>query len=234
LFPDWRELFRRTPDMALIDIDEYAGELDAIDASVRNTLKAHFGIESITPDLWGNAILKDALTIPFSWAEPIETDSVIVGINQRPIVPIPRAEPARLAVATLQLRQYWLRNLFFDKGSARSIPLLNVLKAMTNSLLKRKLELSPKSARDLVLLLNSPPITKKHEQAFEYLFEILKLLERSFSPPVPSTVRGPLKQLHKNLSRPIPRYSWEHRKKPRVLKRYQNACGRIERLLQSV
>lgn len=212
---DWRELLRRMPESALINVEEYAAELDAVDASVQKSAAAHGGRTFISP---------------FGWGDPIVKDSLVVGIDQRPIAPIPSADPARIAVAVLQRLHFSAKALFHD-DPADETTAMYVLLAMADRLLKRRLRLSPPTARDLVRLVDAPPITSAHPQGFGYLSQILKQLERAFSPPVPAAVGTALKGLHTNLSRPTPREPWERRKAPRVSKSRQNACRRIERLL---
>ena len=93
-----------------------------------------------------------------------------------------------------------------------------VLLAMADRLLKRKLEVSPAIGSDLMRLLNGPPHSTDHAQHYEYLFQLFKHIEKSISRPIPIELRDALKQLRSNLSVPIPRNSWERRKKPKVSK----------------
>jgi hypothetical protein len=103
---------------------------------------------------------------------------------------------------------------------------------MADRLLKRRLQLSPAAGADLIRLLNAPPLSSAHEQSFEYLFPVFKLVEASFEVFLPGPLRQPLRELRCSLLRPIPAKAWERRKGPKVSKRNQNICQRISKMLE--
>jgi hypothetical protein len=214
----WPELLKRTRASARIDVAQYAAELDAIDDAVAKSVAAHDGKTSLSP--WG-------------WGDPIVNGSVIAGVDRRPIAPIRSADPGRVAVAILQ-RLYIERKAGFCGGDICSeVATIYVLLAMADRLLKRRLQLSPATGGDLARVINAPPLSSAHEQGFEYLFQALKQLERSFPPPVPDVVRGPLKKLQDGLTTSSirPKKAWERGRALKVSKRYENACQRISQML---
>jgi len=215
---DWRIIAQRIPEAVLIDVQAYSAELDAVDAAVRGSVGAHGERQTLSP---------------FGWGDPVVRDSVVVGVERRPIAPVKSSDPGRAAVAVLQ-RLYLARKAMSTPGfTTDDHGELYVLLAMADRLLARKLTLSPESGRDLTILVNAPPLPAAHKRAYEYLTAILKRLESSFVPPVPPLMREPLKELLGTLSTPFVQHPWKGQRagKAKVPKRYESACRRIERLL---
>jgi len=199
-------------------VQEYSAGLDAVDAAVRGSVDAHGERQSLSP---------------FGWGDPVVKDSVVVGVERRPIAPVKSSDPGRTAVAVLQ-RLYLARKAMFTPGfPTDDHGEFYVLLAMADRLLARKLTLIPESGRALIALANAPPLIAAHQRSYEFLTAILKQLESSFVPPVPPLMREPLKELLGTLSTPFVQHPWKGKRagKPKVPKRYENACRRIERLL---
>jgi hypothetical protein len=75
------------PGSAVVDVEAYAAELDAVETAVDKSISAHDGITMLSP--WG-------------WGDPQVRDSVIVGVDKRPVAPILAVDADRAAVAILQ------------------------------------------------------------------------------------------------------------------------------------
>jgi hypothetical protein len=155
---------------------------------------------------------------------------MVVGVERRPIAPVVSSNAARTAVATFQ-RLYLSRKSHFVKGwKGHDFSEVYVLLAMCDRLFTRKLKLTAETARDLIRLVNAPPLTEAHTRDYEYLAAIFKQIDRCFVPPVPPLLREPLLEMHATLSTPFAQAPWRSQKAT-VPKRHQNACKRIERLL---
>ena len=216
---DWRKVVERDPKIARIDISEYAPELDAVEHSVRRTLEAHGSRRDCHRLGGGDEVVKDA---------------VLVGVTQRPIVPVAATDPARVAVAALQ-RLRWIHLSDSDADYRKySADAFYVLQAMVDRLLSRKLKINAQTGKDLLVLVSRPPWIEKPQQADFYVTPVLKQIEQ-FSPPVPEPIRDALICLLEELSMPFSQKPWMGRNgsKPIVPKRHQNYCARIQKLLQA-
>src|SRR5262245_51080484 len=119
----------------MVNLEHYAAELDAVDASISKSVAAHDGITLISP--WG-------------WGDPIVVNSVVVGTNRRPVAPVSITDPARVAVAVLQRLYFERKAAFCGSDLCHDSAPTYILLAMADRLLMRRLKLSPSIGADLI------------------------------------------------------------------------------------
>jgi hypothetical protein len=178
----WRELAAAVPHATRIDADSYALELDAVDDALCRA-------EAWVP----TPIDEQTLAIVETGdGPPIE----LIG-HRWPQPSIRGDDPARIAVAVLQrfawnVASNWHAPDLDAPLDGYSAHRFTKLYGMASTLLSRRLRPTPEVAADLVAFAIIPPCSAEQQGRDDFLYPILKVLERQFTPPVTSTLRAAL------------------------------------------
>ena len=182
----WRELARTFPHATRIDPQAYAPELDAVDLALRQA-------EAWEPT---PADEKTLAIIETGDGPPVELVA-----RGAPQPPVRGDDPARVAAAVLQ-RLAWNEVAAWGDIKADAPPggygsrRFHTLYAMAARLLRRRLRPTPAVAADLIALaVSPPPEATRVNGRDDFLYPVLKVLERQFVPPVPPPMPAALADL---------------------------------------
>lgn len=182
----WRELACAFPQLVKIDVECYAAVLDAVDQSVSASQAAHG---------------KDVLMSPFGWGMPVIQDSRVVRVETYPIAPVRASDPALVLIACLQRLALNRAALWAGAPLAESAGVFYVLRTMAEKALKRRLIIKTDIAADLIKFAVLPSANQGDAGYDEFLFPIIKHIERSVQPPAPAALQEQLQVLSAKLSR---------------------------------
>lgn len=216
----WRELARRFPESTHVDAEAYAALFDAVDDAQRRGEAWEPGPADVE---WYEVRHKS------------NGETVRLAAVQRPVMPVRADDPARLVVALLQRRCWHSAHLWAGgkpadlqrPGRTGQLPDVEVL-------LRRRLTPDAATAADLARLgVAANPKQCPSPFCDAHVSAVLRLIEKTFRPPVPVELRRPLREMIRRLE-VIGREVRAHQKKYRMrqsTKLTDKAIARVRRLL---
>lgn len=220
----WRDLARALPHATRINPDAYAVELDAVDDALRRA------------ESWEPTPLDERSLGVFETGDgpPVE-----IIAREAPLPSVRGDDPARVAVAVLQ-RLAWNTAATWT-GAGNDAPpggygtdRFAKLYWMARILLRRRLRPTATVATDLIgFAVAAPPTPGRPPSAGDFLYPVLKVIERQFTPPTPRSLRPALRSLSDTLvgiREEALAGQRRYRQKPQT-KRLDQALDRVRRLL---